>query len=115
MYRGMGGTIVQPDAQRRVRLDEYSRRRLVAGDVLVEQSDGALFVAPPCVLERTDMKPVPTLRAAEVAVLRAAEDFWKVVRTTMAPSMIARNELLDQVEAWRAARNEKEPPVGAAS
>lgn len=52
MYRGLSGTVVLPDARRTVRLDGYNCRRLAEGAVLVEQSNGALFVVPPYVLKR---------------------------------------------------------------
>lgn len=53
MYRGMSGTVVEPSVLRTARLDGFNRRLLAEpGVVLVEQSNGALFVVPAHVLGR---------------------------------------------------------------
>ena len=44
MYRGQRGTVVDLDARRSVKLDEFNRQRVRDGAVLVEKSDGSLFV-----------------------------------------------------------------------
>lgn len=44
MYRGQRGTVVELDARRAAKLDNFNRQRVRDGAVLVEKSDGSLFV-----------------------------------------------------------------------
>ena len=53
MYRGLSGTVVEPDVIRTARLDAFNRRLIAEGAVLVERSNGALFVVPTYVLGRS--------------------------------------------------------------